>query len=184
MGVNDGSGIPAWVGEQEAPIIFRWLVKRTGAKSIIDLGTGLGHLVKAGRDAGFLCMGVEGNAAMAASAVCDSGLIVDDVTRPGFDPGRFDLATSFECVEHIPLVLQEDFFSGAAKASNRLICSIHHEGEENEAHMTLRSPEWWEAWFTERGISVKRVLDFPIPRFTAWGSAIFDLNLRGYEPLP
>lgn len=181
MGLSDGSGVPAWVNETDALTILQWLVQRTGAASIIDIGTGLGHLVKAAEEAGVTCLGVEGNAELALSKVCNAPLYVEDATSDWFWPGRFDLATSFECVEHVPMESQERFFAGVKRASSRLICSIHTEGEENEAHMTIRPVEWWVEWLVERGADPMIVTDFPIKRFNDWGSAILDIDLTGYS---
>jgi cyclopropane fatty-acyl-phospholipid synthase-like methyltransferase len=145
---------------------------------LIDLGTGVGWLIRACDEARIRCLGVEGSADCAALRKCDSELLVADVTSPDFNPGRFDLATSFECIEHMALEHQEAFFRGAARASDRMICSIHTGNGEHHEHNLIRPVEWWTEWLTSRGVGVTVLngfpLDFPL-------SCILDLDLRGLK---
>lgn len=179
----DGSGIPAYVDEENCAKILFWLIERTGASSIIDLGTGLGWIVRAAEERGLYCVGVEGNEDFAKKKECGSDLLVADVTSPDFNPGRFDLATSFECIEHIPMELQQDFFAGAARVSDRMICSISIVGPPNEFHVTIEDEAWWKAWLSERGVTVQQIHDFPSPKFNVH-SIVLDLGMTGYKALP
>ncbi len=80
------------------------LVKELRPERVLDVGCGVGNLVKSFHEAGVKANGLDISEAAVDMSRVKSDLAVCDVTAEAFPfaDGTFDLVTSFEFVEHIP----------------------------------------------------------------------------------
>lgn len=177
---NDGSGFNPSVNESNNLALSTWLIEKYQPQTVMDLGTGLGYLVRSLLDYGIDAYGVEGCQELQSKTSLNS----ENKHRITYSDLRFitspkvSLTTSFEVIEHIPRADLKDFFDTVKLLSDIHVCSIHTMPPEHKEHQTIMSRSEWEAYFDKNGIGHKYLDDFPI---TYWKcSAFFELDMRGY----
>lgn len=160
----DGTGINPSVTEEIAEKLLNYILSKEGKKSIIDLGTGVGNLVKVGKSKDIDILGVEGSSIPKVVQVIECNFFDLDI------PKR-DISTSFEVIEHIEECNQDRFWNLVKKISNVHYCSIHvGRPYPGDGHVFIRDRFWWENYFTYKGISFKYLDDFPI---NTWALSLF-----------
>ena len=97
---------------------------------------------------------------------------VFDITASSMDclnlEKYFDLTTTFEVTEHIPVDKIDMFYENCKLISKSHICSVHHGGESHEQnvfsnHYNVKSVDWWVEFLSKYGKVTK--IDLNIPTF-------------------
>lgn len=173
---NDGTGINPSVTIPIAERIIDWIKDKYTPERLIDIGTGLGHLVTVAHSKGIYSLGVEGSQQLVNQSG-NTRVQCHDIRKPVLI-GPWDITTSFEFIEHVPREDLEKVFFSLSCLSPIHICTIHINPPEHMEHQTIQSREEWLTWFTERKIKATVLLDFPITEWTC--SVPFELNLTQY----
>lgn len=172
--INDGTGILPSADEKYSKILAEYIVNKTGTKSVLDCGTGMGYLPQAFKNIGVKSKGAEGNEFLFKKSIYPENVVCvnlcDDVSSL---LNTFDLTTSFEMIEHIPRKYQNSLWSNLKKISPRHLCSIHIKNQEDNDHCTINTQAVWEKWFTDVGIKFTYLHDFPL--INEWNCSVFYL---------
>jgi hypothetical protein len=140
--------------------------------TIIDFGSGMGLFQKfCEENTKFKVWSVEGYSDINFQANRDNWLI-KNLGLPfekSFE-NKFDLVTSFECIEHIHSSEQETFWNNVFLCSNQALVSIHTENGEGPDHCFVRKQDWWENYFNSKGYEYK-VLGSPSNPWPFWPQA-------------
>lgn len=160
----DGSGEEVSVDLNIAGKIARYVkAKFPGDITVLDIGTGMGHLVTEYLRHSINGYGAEGYGALCNRAECPKDrLVCMDLSRPITDPRlskAFNLTTSFELVEHVHRNHQDIFFNNLAFLSDYHLCSIHVWGwpGTNEKHCNIKHECCWLEYFRTRNIQFEVV---------------------------
>jgi len=138
---------------QAAPYIAKSLAERLAPRSVVDVGCGTGAMLEALQKHGVRCVGLE----YASSGIkrCEArGLDVRrfDIENDTFsDPGRFDVAISFEVAEHLPARCSDRYVSLLCSLAPVVVMSAAPPGQGGLDHVNEQPPSWWIGKFAGRG---------------------------------
>ena len=176
----DGTGVLESVNEEIAERILRYIqVEFPGTKTILDVGAGQGLFQKRVEElSDCLVYSIEGCSDVPFRANQDR-LIISDATIPFTEEyyKKFDLVTSFECIEHVPLQLQDSFWKNVFYSSNKALVGIHCLNEEDERHCLIRGLDWWVNFFDEKKIN-HELLGSPNNHWSVWPESYCSLFFK------
>jgi cyclopropane fatty-acyl-phospholipid synthase-like methyltransferase len=166
----DGTGVLASVDERASQGITNFIAElfdlSNGPMNLLDLGTGVGHLIKrlSGSDK-IIAFGLEGSRDLIDKMVCDrSRVVIADLSKSITDERlhrQFHLTTSFEVVEHVHRQHQETFWGNVKYLAPYHLCSIHCALPEHSDHCTIKSPTEWEGYFLNHGFKFVKLGHYP-----------------------
>lgn len=145
--LNDTVGdINTW-----CPSLWDNLLELTNAKSVIDVGCGVGYSLKYFSDKGLSVFGVDGLQDVLQHSPVRNQIVIHDYTKnPYILDHVVDLAWSCEFVEHIEEQFMENFmktFDGC-----RYVAMTHAlPGQHGYHHVNCQFPEYWIKAFADRG---------------------------------
>jgi len=154
------------------------IVREFHPSSVLDAGCAMGFLVEALRKRGVAASGVDVSE-YAISQVHDSvaeHCAVASLADPL--PGRYDLITCIEVLEHVPPESADAAIANLCAASDRLLISASPSDYAEPTHLNVQPPEAWSALLAREGFfrEVERDLSYVTP----WAA----LYVRREEPLP
>ena len=127
----DGTGVKSSISDTIGCNIARYIKDKfvcNDQLKVIDVGTGVGHLVEQMNKAGIDGYGIEGSSSAAGQSACNRNrLAVCDLSIPLNDERlkkAFHLSTSFELFEHIHRIHEDTFLRNLAYLSDYHLCSI------------------------------------------------------------
>ncbi len=133
------------VGLAAAKIILPWVLHRTEAKSVIDVGCGSAAWLSIAKRHGCGVYGVDGNAP-------DTHVLVDpaeferaDISG-GVDCSGYDLALCLEVGEHLPETSAAALVAGLCKAKY-VLWSAAVPGQRGVNHCNEQWQSWWDRHF-------------------------------------
>ncbi|HEX8803483.1 MAG TPA: methyltransferase domain-containing protein [Acidimicrobiales bacterium] len=153
------------------------IVDRLHPTTVLDAGCAMGFLVEALRERGVEAYGVD-ISEYAISQVHESVreyCSVHSLADPL--PGRYDLITSVEVIEHIPADLTDKVVANLCQATDRLLLSSSPMDYAEPTHVNVQQPEEWSAALAHEGFL--RDLDHDASYLTPWAA----LYVRTDEPL-
>jgi hypothetical protein len=128
----DGTGVVPSVDEKIADSISRYILKKfktADSFAVLDIGTGIGHMVNGLNNNGIDGYGFEGSSRAVDKSICQKNKIsVLDMSIKIEDAklkNCVNLTTSFELLEHIHRDHEDMFFRNLAYLSNYHLCSIN-----------------------------------------------------------
>lgn len=120
--------------------------------SVVDLGAGTGRYVRALREAGYQCWGVDGGEGVEQAS---GGVVLHyDLTggNSWWQSVRVDWAICIEVGEHVPEPLLGRFLDNVCSVpTGGFVCSWATIGQRGRNHVSCRSPEWVALEFCRRG---------------------------------
>ena len=154
------------------------LVREFHPSSVLDAGCAMGFLVEGLRKRGVDARGIDVSE-YAISQVHESvaeHCSVASLSEPL--PGRYDLITCIEVLEHIPPEQADAAIANLCDASDLLLISTSPTDFAEPTHLNVQPPEHWSAAFAREGFfrDVERDLSY----LTPWAA----LYVRREEPLP
>lgn len=142
------------------PDLWKWLVKDHGVRTVLDIGCGEGHSLKAFRELGCEVVGTDGIAQE------DPDIHVVDYTKGppedlwayGAVPAtEFDLGWCCEVVEHIEERYLPNLLSDFERCG--LICMTFAEpGQQGYHHVNLQTADYWLGALAAIGFQLDRPL--------------------------
>lgn len=116
----------------------------TADAKILDLGSGIGHFVKAWKDCGFWNIsGIEISKVACGKAVTE-GIVHGTITDMHmFEDGQFDLVFSASVLEHIPNSVLDDALREMFRVGKRQAHLIGIELGTDPTHVTILKPATW-----------------------------------------
>lgn len=153
--------------------VLPWLLERTGARSVIDVGCGTGAWVALAQTEGCSAVGVD----RGVPADLRTAHFIDwDLAENGFPCVGYDLAVCLEVAEHLPEEAGPGLVAGLTKAK-AVLFSAAVPGQPGTNHVNCQPYVYWHWLFAECGYRPEQVgARFPaIARF-------YQRNMFLYEP--
>jgi len=159
--------------ERSAGRIVPELVSLVHPRSVVDVGCGTGHWLRAFLDSGVeRVLGIDGHHVPAASL----DIPVDrframDLTRIQPVDERFDLAVSVEVAEHLPAESAASFVAFVAGLAPVVVFSAAIPGQGGVGHVNEQWPGYWADLFERhsyRAVDCLRARFWEDPAVTWW----------------
>jgi Methyltransferase domain len=153
------------------------IVREFHPSSVLDAGCAMGFLVEGLRKRGVEAGGIDVSE-YAISQVHESvaeHCKVASLTEPL--PGRYDLITCIEVLEHIPADEADAAIANLCAATDRLLISTSPSDYAEATHLNVQPPEFWSAKLAREGFF--REVDRDASYLTPW-AAVYS---RAEEPV-
>ncbi len=128
----DGTGVDPSVTSDIADKISKYILKKFNCNDkliVLDIGTGIGHMVNGLNNNGIDGYGIEGSIRAASRSVCDKNKISVLDMSISIEDERLKkcshLTTSFELLEHIHRNHEDQFLRNLSYLSDYHLCSIN-----------------------------------------------------------
>lgn len=137
-------------------------------RTAMDVGCALGFLVETLRDRGVDARGIDVSEYAIGEAHPDIApyLTVASATAPL--PGRYDLVTCIEVLEHMPAVDADRAIDVLTAAADDILFSSSPTDHAEPTHLNVQPPEAWAAAFARRGFY--RDADYDATFLTPWAA--------------
>ncbi len=134
-----------------SPCLWDMLVEMTNAKSVVDVGCGIGYTVQYFLNKNLSVIGIDGLEEVLQHSPTPDLIVIHDFTKgPYLLDKKVDLAWSCEFVEHIEEKFVENFM--ATFAGCRYVGMTHAlPGQPGYHHVNCQPSEYWIHQFASRG---------------------------------
>jgi hypothetical protein len=136
------------VAKRSAEVVIPWVLAETGAKTVIDIGCGVGAWLAVAKAEGCEVLGADGFAP-------DHMLLIDEsefrrVNIPCAFSAHWDLAICLEVAEHLPESASEHLVFELRQAPTVLF-SAATPGQPGIGHINCQPHEFWHDLFAQYG---------------------------------
>src|SRR5262249_24512785 len=131
------------------------------ARSVIDVGCGIGSWVKAFADRGVDAVGIDGDHVPREQLVVGGGRFIARDLNSAFDPAglcrdfgraeRFDLAISLEVAEHLAPQRSDALVGELCGLADVVLFAAAIPFQGGAGHVNERWQSWWARKFSENG---------------------------------
>jgi SAM-dependent methyltransferase len=137
--------------KKAAEIIVPIVLDLVPAKSILDVGCGLGHWLNEFNNNGVKdIVGIDGDH-VPRNKLEIARFIPHDLTLSFNLDRKFDLAISLEVAEHLPTQRAEAFIEDITKHAPVVLFSAAIPGQDGTGHINCQWPSWWAGLFARQG---------------------------------
>jgi SAM-dependent methyltransferase len=128
--------------------------------SVLDVGCGTGHFLRAFQEAGVRdVMGIDGDYVPRDQLVIDQKLFQAHELKQGFDfQRRYDLVISLEVAEHLPADAAEHFIDCLVRHASIILFSVAVPHQGGTGHLNEQWASYWVDRFYSRGYQVYDVV--------------------------
>ena len=137
-----------------ADVVMPLVLHVTGAKSIVDIGCGVGTWLAACVELGIAdYLGLDGDYAATILQIPQSHFQTADLTKPVTISRRtgFDLAMSLEVAEHLPAEIAPRFVRDLTNVAPQVLFSAAVPGQGGVGHINERWLSYWADLFKAQG---------------------------------
>ena len=131
-----------------ARIVLPWLLDQHPARTLIDVGCGVGSWVTEAQQLGLVAVGVD---LVPMNWRHTPHIIQHDLIR-GFPCTNYDIALCLEVAEHLPPDTAQRLVEGLAKAGVVLF-SAATPGQPGIGHIHCQPHDYWHRLFAEHGMT-------------------------------
>jgi len=133
-----------------ADVIMPLVLQQTGARSVVDVGCGVGTWLAACTVLGITdYLGIDGDHAAEVLQIPRDHFRVADLRVPLTFDRRFDLAVSVEVAEHLPPEAASAFIEQLTKAAPVVLFSAAIPGQGGTGHVHERWQSYWASLFAK-----------------------------------
>ena len=131
-------------------------MKLVPAKSVVDVGCGLGTWLAVFREQGATAtLGIDGEwIDRNHLEIPSESFMAFDLTQPLRLDRRFDLVVSLEVAEHLPPEAAETFVDSLTRLGSTILFSAAIPSQGGTHHVNEQWPEYWAHLFEKRGFRV------------------------------
>lgn len=138
------------------PLMWTMLIDALKAKSVIDVGCGLGYALDYFKDLGVEIRGVEGSSQAVQQSLVPSQCVLHDYSQAPYEPEKdFDLGWCCEFVEHVDQKFEANFFA-TFKRCRFLAMTFAAPGQGGYHHVNEQPEEYWIARIESLGFVFDR----------------------------
>lgn len=125
------------------------------ARSVLDVGCGTGHFLRAFAEAGAAdIQGIDGDYVPRDQLAIEPHCFQPVELAGAFDLGRtFDLAVSLEVAEHLPPESAEDFVASLVRHASSILFSAAIPLQGGTGHLNEQWPSYWAGLFAKHGFA-------------------------------
>ena len=152
------------------------VMNRLAPRSVLDIGCGTGKSLDFFLERGLDAVGLEGSRLAIKKSRCASRIIQCDLNKEQNLGRTFDLAWSFEVVEHIHPRYVDNLVKTFANHSGRIVMSAARPGQGGEGHFNEQPPQYWIAKFEAVGFR----LDVPLTEELRSADEMFSKNMMAF----
>jgi len=136
-----------------APCLWDMLIELTNAKSVVDVGCGVGYSLKYFHDKGLSVMGIDGLKDVLKHSPVPELILIHDYTKGAYSLNDdIDLAWSCEFVEHIEEKFMENFMQTFDRCS--FVAMTHAlPNQDGYHHVNCQPQEYWINTFSNHGFA-------------------------------
>ena len=130
------------------------VMELTGARSVVDVGCGVGEWLTAFTAAGATrVLGVDGDYVRQADLqIPTANFRAADLTQPLPVTERFDLAVCLEVAEHLPAAAGDQVVASLAALAPVVLFSAAIPRQGGQHHVNEQWPEYWQERFARQGL--------------------------------
>ena len=143
------------------------------ARSVLDVGCGTGHFLRAFAEAGIDdFLGIDGDYVPRHQLTIEESRFRAVDLAGGFDLGRrFDLAVSLEVAEHLPPASADTFVASLVRHASSILFSAAIPYQGGDGHLNEQWPSYWAERFERHGYRAYDVIRpalWAIPQVEWW----------------
>lgn len=140
-------------GRSSARVVVPLILNMTGARSVVDLGCGVGTWLSVFKECGVSdFLGVDGTWIRPEMLAIPADRFVPfDLSRRFCAERAFDLAVSLEVAEHLPESSAASFVDSLTGLAPIVMFSAAIPFQGGTGHVNEQWPEYWAALFADRG---------------------------------
>lgn len=145
--------------DQSAAAIVDWAMSRLNPQSMLDLGSGAGHYLRAFQSKGIQAVGFEASSTGVRRVGEDVLAVSYDLKNPLVLSRRFDLVLCIEVAEHLPTRSSKTLVQSIAQnAKSTILFTAAPPGTPGTDHINCQPKEFWERLFAEEGFRIDEEL--------------------------
>jgi len=144
------------------------IVADIGPRTSMDVGCAMGFLVEALRERGVDACGIDLSEYAIQQAHADVAPFVAVASAADPLPGRYDVVTCIEVLEHMPPDAADRAIHAMTVAADDILFSSSPSDHVEPTHVNVQPPEAWAAAFARRGFY--RDADFDATFLTPWAA--------------
>lgn len=145
--------------EHSAAVISSWAAQHLEPRSLLDLGSGAGHYLRAFKAHGVDSLGLEASEAGITASGDQVLALAFDLRRPVRLSRRFDLVMCVEVAEHIPARFSRRLVESICSNADRFVLfTAAPPGTPGSDHINCQPGDYWIGLFSEQGVSVRQDL--------------------------
>lgn len=122
-------------------------------KRILDVGCGMGYLVKYIYDRGYNIWGIDSAEIIRKISVIPERTLVGDCKDIPFGKKNFDVVVSSDFLEHIPEEEIDDYVDEMCRVGKVVLARISFK-PEGKYHLTVKPKSWWKEKLGDRVILI------------------------------
>jgi SAM-dependent methyltransferase len=135
-----------------AEVIVPLVMDVVQARSVIDIGCGIGEWLAVFKARGASILGVDGKYVdRRLLRIEETEFVAADLTKPLPDLGRFDLCVSLEVAEHLPAKAAKTFVVSLTRTAPVVLFSAALPNQGGVHHVNERWPWYWRNLFLMHG---------------------------------
>lgn len=141
------------------PGVWDWLIEEHGIKSMLDIGCGLGYVMKYFHEKGCDVFGVDGSPSAIENNIMKDHVYKHDFTSSPWIPERdYDLIWSAEFLEHVEEEYMSNYMVAFSKAMKFVVVTYAMPGQGGHHHVNENTEEYWVEKFKLIGFFIDRDL--------------------------